>query len=378
MATKPQSSATLEDVLAFAGLLGLAVAVFLYAEWGTIRILAVRMAAWTLYGAQRLHVPGAGTHYGRLLRDYRSVGIGTILRWMGEVWRWVLAPLFGFWALRLFLHNPARRFRVTYDLKGLLWYHAQNFPAALPAARAMRAGRLTETPADTGAWAQAQSPRAYVARLLGHDELAPKPLTPEWRARCEAALRPALGRVVSGITDLVFHEQALLAVFALFVAGEGPGRAGDELLDTLSRGFREGEGGGGHEFVLPDGGRAVGRVLADPVHQTFLASLFAHHAWSSTVLMRALTEGRRKGMIPPSRFLWLKPADRSLWYALHQLAPPLPNEKLRAKRVLAEAAAAHSHYKAEVITNGRLTAPVLAAAVDGLWEAIGTEAQDGS
>jgi intracellular multiplication protein IcmP len=119
-------------------------------------------------------------------------------------------------------------------------------------------------------------------------------------------------------------------------------------------------------------------VIAHPDHRAFFVSLFHHHAWSTTVLMRALNEGRRKGMIPPSRFLWLKPADRSLWYALHQMAPPLPNEKLRAKRVLAEAAAAHSHYKAEVITNVRCETPILAAAVDGLWEAVAARAEDGS
>ena len=59
------------------------------------------------------------------------------------------------------------------------------------------------------------------------------------------------------------------------------------------------------------------------------------------------------------------------------MAPPLPNEKLRAKRVLAEAAAAHSHYKAEVITNTRCETPILAAAVEGLWEAVAAKGGEG-
>ncbi len=380
MATKrgaAGSSVSLEEVLSLIGLLLLAGGVFVYAEWATVRITTIRVTAWSLYAAMRLHLPGARAHYRQLLRDYRALSLTVLWRWTGAAWRWVLAPLMGLWAVRLLFHDPARHLRATLDLKGLLWRHAQNFPSAYPAACAMRAGRLTETPSDSGPWAQAQTPRAYCEGLMGVGAPWPTTLTPLHRAQWEAALRPALGRVVRGEADLLFHEQALLAVCALFVQGDGPGRAGDGLLDALSRGFRESEGTRPATFVLPKGGREVRRVIAHPDHQAFFTSLFKHHAWSTTVLMRALNEGRRKGMIPPSRFLWLKPADRSLWYALHQMAPPLPNEKLRAKRVLAEAAAAHSHYKAEVITNVRCETPILTAAVDGLWEAVATGNQEG-
>ena len=380
MATKGTvagTSVSLEEVLSLLALLLLAGGVFVYAEWATVRITTVRVTAWSLYAATRLHLPGARTHYLLLLRDYRSLPLTVVWRWTGAAWRWVLAPLMGLWALRLFFHDPARRFRAAWDLKELLWRHAQSFPSAYPAACAMRAGRLTETPSDIGPWAQAQTPRAYCERLMGAGTPIPLTLTPECRAQWEAAMRPALGRVVREAADLLFHEQAILAVCALFVHGDGPGRAGDGLLDALSRGFREGEGTRPAAFVLPEGGREVDRVIAHPDHQVFFASLFRHHAWSATVLMRALNEGRRKGMIPPSRFLWLKPADRALWYALHQMAPPLPNEKLRAKRVLAEAAAAHSHYKAEVITNTRCETPILAAAVEGLWEAVAAKGGEG-
>ena len=380
MATKggaAGSSVSLEEVLSLIGLLLLAGGVFVYAEWATVRITTIRVTAWSLYAAMRLHLPGARAHYRQLLRDYRALSLTVLWRWTGAAWRWVLAPLMGLWAVRLLFHDPARHLRATLDLKGLLWRHAQNFPSAYPAACAMRAGRLTETPSDSGPWAQAQTPRAYCEGLMGVGAPWPTTLTPLHRAQWEAALRPALGRVVRGEADLLFHEQALLAVCALFVQGDGPGRAGDGLLDALSRGFRESEGTRSATFVLPKGGREVSRVIGYPDHQAFFTSLFKHHAWSTTVLMRALNEGRRKGMIPPSRFLWLKPADRSLWYALHQMAPPLPNEKLRAKRVLAEAAAAHSHYKAEVITNVRCETPILTAAVDGLWEAVATGNQEG-
>ena len=371
------ASLSLEEVLSLIGLLLLALGVFVYAEWATVRITTIRVTAWSLYAATRLHLPGARTHYLQLLRDYRALPLTVLWRWTGAAWRWVLAPLMGLWAARLLFHDPARHLRATLDLKGLLWRHAQHFPSAYPAACAMRAGRLTETPSDSGPWAQAQTPRAYCEGLMGVGAPWPTTLTSEVRAQWETAMRPALGRVVRGEADLLFHEQALLAVCALFVHGDGPGRAGDALLDALSRGFREREGAKAATLVLPEGGREVSRVISHPDHRAFFVSLFKHHAWSTTVLMRALNEGRRKGMIPPSRFLWLKPADRSLWYALHQLAPPLPNEKLRAKRVLAEAAAAHSHYKAEVITNVRCETPILTAAVDGLWEAVATGNKEG-
>jgi len=46
--------------------------------------------------------------------------------------------------------------------------------------------------------------------------------------------------------------------------------------------------------------------------------VFAKHAYVTTVFLGALTFARKKGKLPPARFMWLKLVDRCLWFTLNQ------------------------------------------------------------
>ena len=52
-----------------------------------------------------------------------------------------------------------------------------------------------------------------------------------------------------------------------------------------------------------------------------------NHAYESTILLSALAEARRQGLLPPRWFVWLKYRDRALWYALHGLGMPRPHSE---------------------------------------------------
>ncbi len=53
----------------------------------------------------------------------------------------------------------------------------------------------------------------------------------------------------------------------------------------------------------------------------------ARHAFETTILLSALADARRKGIVPPRWFVWLKYRDRALWYALHGLGMPRPHSE---------------------------------------------------
>lgn len=389
-----------EEAAAIAGLFLIAIGAIYLAFGPQIHAWWIRKCAWGLYVAARLHFPGALSDYRALYASGTSESVVTASTWVGGTWRIVTVPLLVALAAWLDRRDPARRLRTRlfrsrkegngtpwkhYDLKGLLWLLAQESPCALPAARAMREGRLTETPAQDGPWAQHIETIRYYKQAGGSEE------------GLRAALKRQLGRPIPApsrktslpkiVSSFLLHEQALLAVFALYATDRGPNKEGDTLLDDLSRGFREGpydakgRPTGPCLLTLPSPGIEVrlAKILHDEQVRPFLETIMRHHGFSTTIMMRALDTARRKGMLPPSRFLWLKPADRVLWYPLHELPPPIANEKLRARRVVVEAAGAYNHYKVEFLARRRQEVPCLNAAVAGVMDEVkGTVSAQGA
>ena len=50
-----------------------------------------------------------------------------------------------------------------------------------------------------------------------------------------------------------------------------------------------------------------------------------NHAYEVGILLSALRDARKKTIVPPNWFVWLKYRDRALWYALHGLGLPRPH-----------------------------------------------------
>ena len=74
-------------------------------------------------------------------------------------------------------------------------------------------------------------------------------------------------------------------------------------------------------------------------------------------MMALLGEARKKGVLATSQFIWLRPMDRPLWYALSQCG---------GRAAWAEGLAAWSHFQAEEHAGKTLSAPHLKAAVESL------------
>ncbi len=51
------------------------------------------------------------------------------------------------------------------------------------------------------------------------------------------------------------------------------------------------------------------------------------HGYEVTILLSVLHDARKRGLVPPNWFVWLKYQDRPLWYALHALGLPRPHSE---------------------------------------------------
>jgi len=109
------------------------------------------------------------------------------------------------------------------------------------------------------------------------------------------------------------HERALYAVFAAKIAKDRD--AGQDLLAELSRSCLRTKDGA-PDYSLSN----------DLYRKHFKQGMpFAKvHRYTRTLLMSMLVAAKEQGKLTPSFFLWLKPIDRTLWYALNRVGAQVP------------------------------------------------------
>lgn len=95
-----------------------------------------------------------------------------------------------------------------------------------------------------------------------------------------------------------------------------------------------------------------------------IQALLSQHAYVNTMMIAALYAARRKGKLLCSNFLWLKVADRTLWYSLNQAG---------GQTGWSEAAGPWAHYLAEKIVGRGIEAPQIDEALRGLMEFLDRE-----
>jgi hypothetical protein len=138
------------------------------------------------------------------------------------------------------------------------------------------------------------------------------------------------------------HKEAAMAVLDALASGWSPDKdlSGLDLADGLLKTLRE-------ELAACGQGK-LGRLKeALGRHQSFVCVWF----------MGLLELARTKGALPSSLWIWLKPTDRLLFYALNQVG---------SRVAWVEAAGAASHYAAEKDERRALSQPRLEAAVSAL------------
>jgi len=311
--------------------------------------------------------------------------MSAILSYTGRWVRWPFAlflVLLGFMAVNL---GRVGNFTRRLNMESLLRHNAESFACLLPVV-----GRgkdlLDPKSYDAGPWRIARSPLQFAVEneLLTDDEgkaLAPDQFLRDGLGHADAPafgkarldeqktltiLLAQLGPAFWGVSFLTPHRKALAAAFLAYADGEK--EAGVNILDLLSRSYVEQDGKPGCPVlpVLEDAGFQKRVDAAFKRHESILAdSLIERHtAFELPWFMALLTRARKKGVLASSQFLWLRPLDRTLWYALHQCG---------GRAAWAEGFAAWAHYTAEEKTGKALADPHVAPAVASLREALNAQ-----
>lgn len=164
-----------------------------------------------------------------------------------------------------------------------------------------------------------------------------------------------------GASELLPHQKALYAVFALFYNYDVKG--GNRLLEDLGALAGVADGKGGQMDTLIRGEAAlmaqIEKVCTGKAGSN-LGKIASQHAWVESAFPRLLREARAgRGVLPSPAFLWLKGEDRTMWYILNGVGTDAN---------MVECAGAMAHSKAEIQIGKPLRRPAMYQAARSLIE----------
>jgi intracellular multiplication protein IcmP len=161
-----------------------------------------------------------------------------------------------------------------------------------------------------------------------------------------------LGKRWQGPLKLSWPAQSLYAACALRHARKR--KDSEDLLDQLSLSWSPESG---LKLTLKLKNR-IRQIIKDPKLGGALQKYTDKHAFETTAMLRALSRARQEGgVLAPASFLWLRAADRALWY---------PMNNLGRKSYHAEAVGALVHYTNELIAGQKIPAPRFDETIKGI------------
>jgi hypothetical protein len=306
-----------------------------------------------------------------------------ILSYTGKWIRWPFALFLGlFAAASVFMGGRLSGFVRRLNMESLLRNNAESFACLRPIV-----GRGKELLApesyDTGLWRIARSPLQFAVehgllldehgvviapeqvlrRGLGHADMPAYGSARLDEDETFAVLCGQLGPAFGGFAALAPGRKALAAAFLAYAGGDKKESIG--ILDELSRSYAEKDGVPLCPALEQDDFKARLDAVWEKHKGIAEEQLPARHTtFEATWFMALLTLARRKGVLAPSQFLWLRPLDRPLWCALHQCG---------GRAAWAEGVAAWAHYAAEEKAGNSLSDPHVTQAVVALREALAAQ-----
>ena len=304
-----------------------------------------------------------------------------VVRYSGKWIRWPYALVLAALGIACIFMSRTGGLIRRLNMDSLLRNNAESFPCLRPI---VGRGKTLLSPEsyDSGPWCIARSPVQFALEhglLLNKDS---QPFTPEQalrrglahvdlpayghahldEAKAADVLRAQLGKRFAGFKAMSAERKALAAAFLAY--GVGDKQACLHLLDAVSASYTEKDGPACLVLEKPAFQKDVRKAwnahkkrLGDPL-------LKRHAAFELPWFMAALTLARRKGVLASSQFLWVRPVDRPLWYALNQCG---------GRAAWAEGFAAWAHYAAEEKAGKTLREPRLTHAAGRLRDTLAAQ-----
>ena len=305
-----------------------------------------------------------------------------ILHYAGSWIRWPMSLILLLCGVVVLISDRTGRLVRRFTMQRLLKNNAATFPCLRPVV-----GRgsylLSRESYDEGLWRIARTPAQFALErglLLDGDGLAfspdqalrnglPDRELPAWgnarldEIKAREVLEEQLGKPFEGYGGLTPWRRALAVAFLTYAGGDKKG--GVAILDAMSSSYGE------------RNGRATCRILEDENFPQRLERLWERHSallserclrrhghFEAPWFMALLYRARRKGVLANAQFLWLRPMDRPLWYALCQCG---------GRTAMMEGAAAWAHYMMEEQAGHTLDSPHVASAVSSLRDALNAQ-----
>lgn len=282
-------------------------------------------------------------------------------REMGNYTRFVMLAILLPIVYKLFMAMPEERFKRKFDMRSLAEVQGKKFPFITPP---LQENLIDKDPTE-GPWASGMTEKEFAVK---HELLSEEKTI--LRDKAEGVFKAQLGRHFESLKFLNDHERALFALFAMracFDLDEDNQPYSTLLINQFATSYTA------TKKLDMTGVNDMIRRCATHKEWKKIQRVMTRHAYVTTMLCSMLQLGRQSGVLAPVNFLWLKPVDRTLWYALHQMEPPSPSSlpgQLVRKRAWAEAAGVRAHWIAEKLSKRALMMPVVTEAVNGLELAI--------
>ncbi|MDF2529266.1 MAG: hypothetical protein K0Q57_146 [Gammaproteobacteria bacterium] len=272
-----------------------------------------------------------------------SSEIGNTLKYPCIIISLILASILG-------LFHPKNTFNETESMKTLKAKLDDSFPNI----HVIAGWDLVKEDVDSGPWAMAQTPIEFGKNnnLLYRDPQTQIIMVDNIKAK--VIFCQQLGPTWPGIESLPIYQKALFAAFCAFINYQR-----DEAENFLAKIERSVTRAKLKKVDLDFAG--TGELLKKYAQTPEVQRILQKHAYLHTVFIEMLATARRSGIVANSSYLWLKPVDRSLWYALNNVG---------RKAVFVEMSAGHSHWLAEKKLGFALTEPMVEEAIYGLQEAV--------
>jgi intracellular multiplication protein IcmP len=306
-------------------------------------------------------------------RDYLAHHPGQNLRWVdiratttitGHYLRYPVAAILLLMAYFAVFRTARSSYKHTYTLDKLIAVQSKVWPVISPivkfnpgADNARDPESHDQIPSELPVFAEALSPTEWLRfhRIAPYDSAEhERSNDPMDRDAAFYAFSEQLGPRWRGAISLPWHQKGLFAAFALKAARKR--EEADTLLGELAMAADPKKGMA--LALRPKLKRRIMAIINDPALGGAADKIAARHAYVAPAMMHLLEYAReRGGVLAPASFLWLRGADRALWYPLNNMG---------RQSFHTEAAGAIAHLNAEKAARTPLFSPKVMAAVDTL------------
>lgn len=338
-------------VLVLAGVIWIAAKDYIIAGVLAVRLVEIKLISLVTDQLQSL----AQTLQAITPRDYRAISfqqLADVSTAVGNYLRYPVAVILVGCAVFLYFRDPTSSFRQTYSMTTLRDAEKFNWPIIKPVGNL----NLVDEAIDKGPWAMAQTPKEFAKKYHLLREKTPEP-DPEQithlqrpivvvrKNEARKVFAMQLGPFWDGIDKCDRPTQAMFAIMAAQANRDRP--TAEKLLNHIAASTETGK----IDFSPID--EALARYQNSPV----VERIVERHAYVLTVMASMLQLARTDGVLASAQFLWLKVANRPLWYMLNCVG---------RQTVFPEISGAFAHWLAEKEYGARLIVPMIEEAVKGL------------